>query len=342
MSAETSNWLNTMTLIGATEKRGNAWHYRAEDQGDESNHYPGFIPVADVERRLFDWTPLEGDITVTVVNENGVLTMTDSHRKAIIRPPGALSADDPGSIFMIPTKGWVCHPYRTWLLNEVATILDDDLGITSAGLLEKGGVAWVEVSVPDTITTPSGVPFRPNLLAATSYNGSLATRYKRTASNTVCDNTMHVALRSAGGEVRYRHTKNSARKLVDARAALEIVHTIADDFTAQVEELTNVTVSDGDWAKFLDSLIKLPEDDGRARTFALDKRVAYEKLWTRDDRVTPWKNTAWGVVQAVNTYEHHLNRVRGERGERNMLRAVNGEWDKLDVATLDRLNAVTA
>jgi hypothetical protein len=25
-----------------------------------------------------------------------------------------------------------------------------------------------------------------------------------------------------------------------------------------------------------------------------------------------------------------------------LLRAVNGEWDKLDVATLDRLNAVTA
>lgn len=29
MSAETLEWLNTQTLIGYTERRGNAWHYRA-------------------------------------------------------------------------------------------------------------------------------------------------------------------------------------------------------------------------------------------------------------------------------------------------------------------------
>ena len=27
MSQETSQWLNTRTLIGFTDKRGNAWHY---------------------------------------------------------------------------------------------------------------------------------------------------------------------------------------------------------------------------------------------------------------------------------------------------------------------------
>jgi hypothetical protein len=53
MSKETIQWLNTQTLIGMTEKRGNAWHYRAEEQGDEPNHYPLAIPVEDVKRRLF-------------------------------------------------------------------------------------------------------------------------------------------------------------------------------------------------------------------------------------------------------------------------------------------------
>ncbi len=55
MSKETLQHLNTNTLIGNTENRGHAWHYRAEEQGDETNHYPGPIPVADVERRLFNW-----------------------------------------------------------------------------------------------------------------------------------------------------------------------------------------------------------------------------------------------------------------------------------------------
>jgi hypothetical protein len=32
-------------LIGFTDKRGHAWHYRPEEQGDEPNHYPGAIPL---------------------------------------------------------------------------------------------------------------------------------------------------------------------------------------------------------------------------------------------------------------------------------------------------------
>ena len=53
MSRETLQHLNTNTLIGNTDARGTAWHYRAEEQGAETNHYPGPIPVRDVERRLF-------------------------------------------------------------------------------------------------------------------------------------------------------------------------------------------------------------------------------------------------------------------------------------------------
>ena len=48
MSRETLQHLNTNTLIGNTDHRGTAWHYRAEHQGDEPNHYPGPIPIADV------------------------------------------------------------------------------------------------------------------------------------------------------------------------------------------------------------------------------------------------------------------------------------------------------
>lgn len=39
MSKETLHHFNTQTLIGNTEHRGTAWHYRAEHQGKEPNHY---------------------------------------------------------------------------------------------------------------------------------------------------------------------------------------------------------------------------------------------------------------------------------------------------------------
>jgi hypothetical protein len=44
MSTETMQWLNQNTLIGYSDQRGHAWHYRASDQGDEPNHYPVPVP----------------------------------------------------------------------------------------------------------------------------------------------------------------------------------------------------------------------------------------------------------------------------------------------------------
>src|SRR5688572_23423298 len=60
MSKETLQWLNENTLIGFTEKRGKAWHYR---QGND-NHYVGGIPVEDARSRLFDWHAMEQPIHV--------------------------------------------------------------------------------------------------------------------------------------------------------------------------------------------------------------------------------------------------------------------------------------
>lgn len=53
-----------------------------------------------------------------------------------------------------------------------------------------------------------------------------------------------------------------------------------------------------------------------------------------------WRGTAWGVVQAVNTYAHHEGIVRNaDRAERNMMRAVNGRVDKLNAVTVEVLTA---
>lgn len=67
MSRETLSHLNSQTLIGYTERRGHAWHYRADLQGAEPNHYPRAIPTADVYRRLFDWSAIEADVQAVAV-----------------------------------------------------------------------------------------------------------------------------------------------------------------------------------------------------------------------------------------------------------------------------------
>lgn len=347
MSAETIEWLNTYTLQSKA-----AWHTNAMLQKIHNTIYDGPIPVDDVLRRLFHWDALEAELVAraTIMDENGVqaIELVDETRKVMLRPPGALGGDDPGGAMGVFKQGYQGHSYREWLIENVGTILSDDLSIFSAGLLRNGAQAWVQVSIPDTITTPEGVQFRPNLLAVTSYDGSLATTYKRTVTNTVCDNTMGMALGENGQDYKLKHTKYSNLKVMEARTALEMAYTTADDFASEVKALTSITVTDKDWDAFLDEIAPLTDEkgeakEGRAATMAEKKREEFSSLWNYDSRVAPWKGTAYGVVQAVNTHAHHIQTVRGsEREERNMSLAINGGFDKLDSGTLDTLNKVLA
>lgn len=337
MSQETLSHLNTQTLIGYTSQRGHAWHYRASEQSSEPNHYPGAVPVADVQRRLFAWAALEGEIRATALTVDGVLCTVDPDRKAIMR-------SDTGLILGVFKAGYAVHQYHTWLLESVAGLLDDDLQIGSAGVLRGGAQAWVSVEIPDTITTPEGVAFRPHLLAATSHDGSLATTFQRVVTNVVCDNTMSAALgEHTSQRVKVRHSRYSQVKLQSARDALALVHTIADAFQAQVAELCATRVTRQAWQRILNQLAPLPDAPGRARTNAQARRDALVRLYDHDDRVAPWTGTAYGVLQAVNTYAHHEGPIRGaQRAERNMTRAISGQIDTLDAQTLETIGTALA
>jgi len=355
MSKETLRTLNTQTLIGNTANRGTAWHYRAEEQGDESNHYVGPVPVADVERRLFSWSADSRPVAVETPADFETMTHLSADgmpvRWAIVTGRQAICRSDreDGTVLGIFSDGYARHQYREWLLTTVANVLDDDLSISSAGLLRDGAIAWVEVSVPDSMTTPEGVTFRPNLLATTSFDGSIATTFKRTVTDTVCDNTRELALSEKGQQIKVKHSKYSGMRITQARDALAMIHTLGDDFAAEIATLCAVEVSPRQWQQFLDGLVPAVDAKtgialiGRAKTMADNKRDTLNKLYRHDLRVAPWAGTAHGVIQAVNTYEHHEGIVRGvDRAERNMLRTVTGDFGNLDRAAWANLSKVLA
>jgi phage/plasmid-like protein (TIGR03299 family) len=355
MSQETLHHLNTNTLIGNTDHRGTAWHYRAEHQGTESNHYPGPIPLTDVQRRLFHWRAESRRVAVEVPADLATMTHLGQDgtpaRWEGIEDRQAICRSDrrDGSIMGIFSDGYAMHQYREWLLTTVANILDDDLAISSAGLLRDGAVAWVEVSVPESITTPEGVSFRPNLLATTSFDGSIATTFKRTVTDTVCDNTRELALSEKGQAYKVKHSRYSNLRITETREALAMIHTLADEFAAEIAQLCATPVSTDQWDRFLDRHV--PRIDattglpvtGRARSLSDKKRDVLNRLYTHDQRVAPWAGTAHGVLQAVNTYEHHEGTIRGaDRAERNMLRTVTGEFGTLDRSAWAALSSVLA
>jgi phage/plasmid-like protein (TIGR03299 family) len=332
MSKETLTHLNRNTLIGMTDKRGTAWHYRADEQGAESNHYEGAIPIEDVRRRLFKWEAVEGRITATALTFDGVITTVDPDRKAIMR-------GDTGDILGIFKLGYKIHQYNDWLISNVETILDADLKIGSAGLLKNGAVGWVQIEMEETLSV-CGAEFRPFLLAATSLDGSLATTYQTGAQLVVCDNSLSAALASKENRIKIRHSAHSLGRIGDARDALGIIYEVADAFTAQVEKLTAETVTDKRWNAFVDAYSQ-ETDSVRGRTLAETKAAELNRLYRTDLRVQPWAGTAFGVLQAVNTFVHHSQTVRGvSRTDRNMERTVTGAVDKLDAGTLALLATV--
>jgi phage/plasmid-like protein (TIGR03299 family) len=353
MSRETLTHLNTNTLIGQTAQRGTAWHYRAEEQGAESNHYEGAIPVDEVQRRLFNWSAESRRIAAEQPADLSTMTHLGHDgqpaRWAPVEGRQAIVRSDNNHVMGIFAEGYERHPYDEWLLTSVANILDDDLTISSVGLLKHGAVAWVEVSMPESIITTEGVEFRPNLLATTSFDGSIATTYKRTITATVCDNTRELALSEIGQELKVRHSRHSRLKLAEAREALRVVHQVADAFAEEVNQLCAIDVDDKQWQEFLSVVASLEDPRtkerlaGRALTLAERKQEALSKLYRYDGRVAPWAGTAYGVLQAVNTYEHHERTVRGtDRAERNMLRTITGDFGDVDRRSWSQLSTVLA
>lgn len=333
MSTETATHLNTQTLIGYTSKRGNAWHYRADLQGSEPNHYETAIPVADVTRRLFHWTPIEGTVTTTTSDGR---TYSDPTRKTIVRP-------DTEAILGIFKKKYQIHDYNEWLIRNAETIMDtDDLKIGSAGLLKGGAVAWVQFELEDTIGV-KGVEFRPFLTAATSLDGSVATTYQTGAQVVVCDNTLRASLdEKDAGRIKVRHSSRSLGRVADVRDALSLMFATADGFAAEVAALTEQSVTDAHWDRFLDAWTGRRDPQPTKWSISIAKRTAEEldQMWRTDERVAPWAGTAWGVVAATNTHMHHVKGVRGaDRVTRNTERMIL-DMPKIEAHKVQTLKAL--
>ena len=340
MSKETAEWLNRMTLIGHTAKRGTAWHYREELQGDRPNHFPGAIPRERV-LELIGWEPLRGEVTATAINEEGVLTVSDPSTVAIMRPAGTLGTDDVGGVLGYTSPKYQEHGYKQWLVENLEMILDGGLSIGSAGMLRAGALAWVQAELEDTVTAGgTGVTFRPFLTAATSLDQSIKTTYQTGAQVVVCDNTLNAAMNERGAaRVKIRHSARSLGRIAELRDSLQIVQTVSDEFTAQVEKLCATEFSNRHWNRFLDIFTHrcdiFGEDlelKGAALTKATKLRSEVAALYLHDERVAPWAGTAFGAVQAVNTYYHHLQPAQKgtDRAARNMERMVKGEWAEID------------
>jgi len=339
MSAETSKWLNTMTLQGFTKQRGHAWHYDVSAQDAESNHYPGAIPFEDVKRRLFYWVATEGAVS-TRVRVGG--------KWRTVKVPGkkSLSHPETGEVFSIVGKSFATHNYYPWLVENFQTVLDtQELNIGSAGLLKGGAQAWVQIELDETVEGPGGIRHRPFFTGSCVLDGSRSDVYGTGSVLAVCDNTLSSALGNFFAQVKYAHRKGVEFQPQAVRDKLELLIGTTDAVNAELEALLGMKVSDANWEKFVVATIgkDRPFEAGRGQTNWDGMHDALTALYRNDDRVAPWTGTGFGALQAVNTWRHHVQvakNVAGGRAERNMINRLDGTNDKADARSLELLQGV--
>ena len=347
-------WLNNYCLIGMTDKRGHAWHYLKSEQGVEPNHYPGSIPVDDIIRRLFHTRPIEVVPTLTWENEQtwdpetrtaskSAVIKPDTRHKAIVDPITTY-------VYQYASADYVIHPYDEWLIDNLAAILDtntDDLVIASALLLESGGVASVQVELPEN-SVVEGFEYRPYLAAVTSYNSHYATMYRKGTVATVCDNTLSLFMEGAEDDsaaVKVKHTKNSLGKLSAVRDTLRTtLENTAAEMEKQLRQWLDTPVSARQWEAWKQKYFPMPTGDMRTPRTVTNTETVWQELddlYFHDERSAPWNGTALGVYQAANTYHHHYKTVRGRsRAERNAAQRLNSTVANHDERAMKALMSV--
>lgn len=358
MSQENAKWLNTMVLIGNTAQRGKAWHWR---QGTD-NHFDGPVPVQAVRERLFNWTPIKVtpgydwikavpsmDCATCIGKGAACADHTETVRRTADKDAFIIRSDN-GDKLGSHTDSFNIHGYDDWLIKNAESIMGQGLEIGQAGLLKNGAQAWVSFEMPDTIEYKAkgsgdrpAVQFRPQLMATTSLDGSIATTYKLVYTIVVCDNTRSAALREDTPTFKIKHTRNSSLKIASAREALEIVFTMEAAFKAELDTLMSKRVSTKQWDAFKELYVPRSDEAGRGQTMADNKRDQLNALYESDDMCAPWAGTAYGVIQTVNTHLHHTAIVRKVgRHERNAENAIKGKVDEFDANAWETLSKVLA
>jgi phage/plasmid-like protein (TIGR03299 family) len=310
------------TLVGFTAKRGPAWH--SAGIADNPNAFELEVPL---ERAV--------ELVDFPIKKRPLMFRGD--KKSNVQVPGMFAwvrwdegkGDLGESVLGVTGKRFVDHPYRPWLIDLASQIVGPDAQIGSCGLLKGGARAWVSIELPEN-RMAAGMEWRPMLLATAVYDRSSRTIFKLVQTRVVCDNTREAALSENGSAIYVRHT---ASGLLDPASAQEMLGLLVDEgrdpFQLEADLLLGTAISESVYGKFCDALVGERGEDvsAHARGIRGRRRDALMALWQSDERVSPWRGTAFGAVQAANTWQQWGRIVKGEasRPQRNMAEVIGGQ-----------------
>ena len=332
MSQETLADLRKYIRVGFTDQRGFAWW----DSGlPDGTHFPGAVPQEEV-MKILAVSLVEAKIWVEMPNGD---LITDPDKKAIVW-------DEEDRVMYYASQGYQIHPYLEVLSDFITQIaFDEHAGVGSVGLLQRGGMAFLQAVLPETYEV-EGYGFVPYLLGVTSANGKRATSWSLGVKAGICDNTVNMALNAAlAKSKKYKHTRNSLPKVEEVRNQLGLrLAQVGEEMSETFETLMGISVSDQQWQDFLDLHHPFPEvkEGGRTNGYTRVENTRDEltRLYTKDEKAARWNGSAFGVLQTENTFNTWNRGTDDDRLWRNFLNMATETDSERDAEVIADLSQV--
>lgn len=207
----------------------------------------------------------------------------------------------------------------------------------TAGSLHAGRVVWMLCRLNEGMMV-RGDKFTNYAMLYTSHDGTKPLVAKIVQTRVVCANTLSVALRESGNEIRIRHTKTYQNKVEEAQRVLGIVKSHSKNMKEMLEKMAQKKVDADSANAFLASLV--PEESKQAEK-------ARESMFSlfRNGKGNEGKS-AYDLLNGVTEFIDHqrTSRIHGDknRAEVRFESVLLGSGDRIKGKAFDMLVALSA
>lgn len=174
----------------------------------------------------------------------------------------------------------------------------------SAGLAHGGSKLWLLCRLPSHIRVGREDLVNKYILLAGSFDGTLAITAKICPIRFSCQNQLSFALRSAGDQVRVKHTINVQQRLAEASRLLGITGKIFDQLSVIYNRLALRKVTEQELLAYVNKLVPdNPQAESSARTRSIRQTIC--DLTESGVGSNLNRMTAWSCLQGVTEWVDH-------------------------------------
>ena len=247
--------------------------------------------------------------------------LADEHKMRVRKTDGAILGI--GS----PRYGLIQNESLAHLSQEIIRFRPD-AHVEAAGALFHGKVVWHLIALDDEVASLSAEEKHYRyLLVYTSHDGSKPFAVRFTNVRVQCMNTMSMAMGKASELLHtVRHTSNALAYVKEAEDSIKAAVQTFDLMDMEIEALLSQQMPKPVAISMFKEILGEPTDSKRGQTMwesAFDGIVAEYNADFNDNI----RNTAWGMVMAVNGYELWSQQSRGQtKGEKQFKHLLDGKY----------------